>query len=501
MKFLLNCLSLVLVCVFSFNAAYATVIEESPNILQIDFYPNGAKFTFESKTDEKGNFEVILPSSFSHITDWRMVPISRPGWIPPSLSELNSEIESNKNKMNLLNAKIGSLNQTLRLLGEMRNRGDDFNNFINYIREAQSIHESAAVEIFNLHAEREKIEVRFNALTEEFRSKLPDNHDRAIKVSGRSDANSTVRIEAFTNAARWAPVHKLNLDTQTGKIAAKLYAHVVQRTGIDAAEIPVRFHTNNPQRSDVVPQLPPLIVDIRQRAVPVPLQRSRAALQDEALIMAPMFEMAMDAPRIESGLISVTIDSEGSIKGGGVTEEIYLGSYSINSQISLISIPEYGSAVYLVAETEPLEQIIVEGNAKLYVDGNISSNIYLRRFVEGERAELTFGIAPLVTAEKRNIIPKTDTSWWGTSGYLNNGYTIEITNGMATEQTIIVKDRIPVSANTRISVRNIRYAPEPSEKTEDNILTWNINVKPGETFKISVNYTLEFPASESLMFR
>ena len=503
MKFLLK-LTLLLSYFFLINTAYAGSLEEYPNISKIDFYPNGAMFTFECGTDLEGNFEIALPSSFTQVTEWRTVPIWRPGWVPPSLFELKTEIEDTKDKMTLLDAKIGSLVQTLKLLGEMRIKDNNYDSYFYYLVEAQNANERAALEISNLSDEREKLKLKLDALTEEFSSKLPDNHDRAIRVIGKSDADSTVKIEAFTNAAHWSPEYKFNLDAQTGRIDAKLYAYVVQRTGFDAFNTPVRFHTNNPERRNTVPQLPPLIVDIRPKVEPI-ARSDRRSIVYESGARPDTSEMqlafAPSPPQMISGLISIVIDSEGDIKGDGVVDEISLGNYFIDSTTSLISIPEYGKAVYLVAKTTPLKQAIIGSNAKFNVDGSASTSFQIRSFNEGEEAELTFGTAPLVNVEKKNIISKSDSSWWGNNGYLNDGYTIEIMNGMPTQQTITVKDRIPVSANSRILIRDIKYNPTPGEITEDNLLTWDIMLKPGEKFEISVNYTLEFPSAESLIFK
>ena len=501
MKFLLK-LTFFLSYFFLINTACAATIEEYPNILQIDFYPNGAMFTFECKTDIEGNFEIVLPSSFTQITEWRTIPIIRPGWIPPSLLELETEIQDNKDKMNLFDAKISSLVQTIKLLGEMQIKETNFDNFIYNVMEAQSENERAALEISSIKEEREKLKVKLDALTEEFNSKLPGNHDKAIKIVGKSDAYSTVRVEAYTNAAQWSPEYRFNLNTQTGKIDAKLYVHAVQRTGFDAIATPIRFHTNNPERANSVPKLLPQIVDIRPKIEPV--ARSRAVVYESATLdylSEPQIEFAPRAPQMISGLISVVIDSEGDIKGDGIAEEISLGQYLIDSTVSLVSIPEYGKTVYLIAKTAPLKIALIGSNAKFYVDGNASANFNIKNFGEGEEAELTFGTAPLVNVEKKNIISKSDSSWWGSSGYLNDGYTIEIMNGMPTQQTITVKDRIPISANSKILVKDIKYNPTPKEITEDNLLTWEIKLNPGEKSEISVNYTLEFPSAESLIFK
>jgi hypothetical protein len=53
------------------------------------------------------------------------------------------------------------------------------------------------------------------SLSEEYISKLPNDHNKAIKIIGKSDVNSIVKIGAFTNAASWKPEYKLSPHCQT----------------------------------------------------------------------------------------------------------------------------------------------------------------------------------------------------------------------------------------------------------------------------------------------
>ena len=78
---------------------------------------------------------------------------------------------------------------------------------------------------------------------------------------------------------------------------------------------------------------------------------------------------------------------------------------------------------------------------------------------------------------------------------------IEITNGTKDEQTITVKDRMPIPTDDKIKleVKNI----EPREKTrdKDNLLTWEITVPAGATVPITVDYALSYPSGEEIEYR
>lgn len=494
MKLLLN-----FVCVLLLFAGTCAASEKA-QVVEMDFYPNGAKFIFECETDEDGKFELELPTTFSQITDWSSTPGLRPGWIPPFLRGLDTTIKKGREKLNEFEAKILSLQQTLTLLGSPKTQNDNFGDLLGFIRDAQALSEKTAIEISKIKSERDDLKSKIDLFEMDFNSKMPNDASYSLQISGSGEKNSKVRVEAFSNFASWAPRQIMKLDSQTGKIDAELHAMTSQKTGIDGQGT-IRFHTNVPQNDVGLPELPPKIVDIRPAAPVVPMPRQALAKSEVMDNSAVYGAMPMLPPEMVSKLAAVTVRGSGKVIGNGVEEDISLGKYTIDSNVSLIAVPEYGDAVYIVAETAPLKQPIIGGAGVLYVDGAASSSPYIKSYGEGERAKITFGTTPLIKTERKDIVSKSDTSWWGTSGKLNDGYNIRVTNGMPSEQKVTVIDRIPVSASGQITVANVKFDPAPKEKSDENIITWEISLKPGESANISVSYTLEFPAAESLMFR
>ena len=58
---------------------------------------------------------------------------------------------------------------------------------------------------------------------------------------------------------------------------------------------------------------------------------------------------------------------------------------------------------------------------------------------------------------------------------------------------------IPVDEKIKLEVK--RIDPEPTERDAENRLTWKFSLKPGETRKIVVEYTLTYPSGETLEYR
>jgi hypothetical protein len=137
--------------------------------------------------------------------------------------------------------------------------------------------------------------------------------------------------------------------------------------------------------------------------------------------------------------------------------------------------------------------------AELAVDGEMTGKLQIPGYGKAQES-LPFGMAARLTSKKERFIGKTGSSWLG-KGILEDGYTLSITNGMETAQEITVKDRIPVSANDKITLEVTKIDPAPAQRDSENRLTWKINIDPGETKKIVVEYTLRYPGEETLEYR
>ncbi len=62
-------------------------------------------------------------------------------------------------------------------------------------------------------------------------------------------------------------------------------------------------------------------------------------------------------------------------------------------------------------------------------------------------------------------------------------------------------DRIPVPARDNIKLQDLVVSPEPAEKIEKGLVTWNVELEKGQSSEISVKYTVTYPADKELMFR
>ncbi|MDR2180802.1 MAG: DUF4139 domain-containing protein [Synergistaceae bacterium] len=511
------CAALAFLCGCAFGADVGDVRDagDAGEVLEaavrsVDFYPSGARFVFQAGAAPGRNFEITLPGAFQpdsvrflspgDVSSLRVEAVTRDLWTPPALVLLKFQIDERDRRLKLYEARKAALEQTKAMIGSPlpENFGGDVKSLILYIEDAQAMRLRIENELVDLDSDIEKTAKELAALQSEYDRKTPDGAENAVRVQGMAAAGAEgpLLFEAFTYSAGWGVRYDMSLDSATGDIGAVMNARVRQNTGLDVSG-EFAFHTRQPSFSIGPPQIYPLVVDL-QMGEDVEF---RSATKERAIMkQAAVNSMEPDAPapQVSATLADVSVKGTGSLKGDGTPEDVALGRFTLKSVPVLVAIPEQSREAWIVASMDSIPEPLLPGQAELAVDGAATGKSAIPEYGMGQ-TYLPFGMASRLTAKKTRLVGKTGSSWLG-AGILEDGYTLEITSGMDVEREVTVKDRLPLPANDKITLEVTKIDPAPADRDKENRLTWKIRVKPGETKKIVVEYTLRHPGETPLTY-
>jgi uncharacterized protein (TIGR02231 family) len=496
----------------------------TPEVNTVDFYPTGARFVFRIPAfeGERRDFEFTLPGAFDSqsvrlltqdgVTSMRAEAVTVKLTPPKELDPLKKVAAEKQRELRLWRARQNAVNQALYMLHSMLSPdvdGKEFFSYVDKVREERLRYETELVDLeLGMEKAAEELkaaEEELNALRSELERKRPRNETQVVSVSGTAITADPILFEAYTSAAGWNVRYDMNLDSGTGVITAKMQARAWQQTGLNLKG-EFFFHSRHPSPSIDPPEVSPMPVGLLVRprsgqgypGAPGmgSLKRTSAAddLDLEAIPPAP----TAPTPSMTATLTNVSVKGTGSLKSDGTPEDVMLGRFELTSTPLLSAIPERIREAWIVASLDAIPMPLLPGAADLAVDGMGSGRISIPAF--GLQDTLSFGMAPRVTATKERLIGKSGTSWFG-KGVFEDGYTLEIVSNMETEREVTVKDRIPLPVDERVQLEIKGINPAPVERDKDNKLTWKLSLKPGETRKIVVEYSLRYPSDEVLDYR
>jgi len=469
---------------------------------RVDVYPGEAVVRISLAAEPAMSLE--LPSAFdpSSVTvsgegdvkvaglDVREVP--RTGWVPPSLAPLAEEVEKAHAQVEVLSSRAASIAQGVKHLEAAVPEGLKEVELAAYVDAALKKREALELKASETKGLLEKAQKEYEALKAEYEGRFPGRPDRVVLVTFSTEGKGEVLLTARTDSARWRPLYRLELNSSTGEIRGVYGVEVNQKSGIDW-DGEVVFHTVRPRGGVRIPDMPPLIADIHDP------DKNKKAFELAMRAAAPALDGAA-GEYLEEGLTDVAIRTSAAVNGSGEDVTIDAGTFTEESEVSLVCIPEYSPEAWTVATVKSLGRALLPGEARLSVDGKDTGRTRLEALSMGQEAVLPFGTTPLVTAEREEMIPTTGTSWI-VKGKHQRGYIITVSNGLDKAVKVRVKDRVPVPANEAIKIQDVTLSPAPAERDEKGFLTWEIALDKGKSSQVSVKYTVTYPSDKELIFR
>jgi uncharacterized protein (TIGR02231 family) len=118
----------------------------------------------------------------------------------------------------------------------------------------------------------------------------------------------------------------------------------------------------------------------------------------------------------------------------------------------------------------------------------------IKAVASGEEFEMYLGVDQNVKVE--HILKKKETISKAKSKTTKVRYTylISVENFRRGTTELRIADRVPVSTMREVKIDKLEFVPEPSEQTDEGLLTWKLQMEHGEKREISIEYVVEYPS-------
>ncbi len=214
-------------------------------------------------------------------------------------------------------------------------------------------------------------------------------------------------------------------------------------------------------------------------------------------------EVALVGGRLSGGLVMVgdTVTyhypNRVTLRDGADQMQLALDELDLKATTVALAVPIYSDTAYVSAEvTNGSAEILLPGQANLYVDGAYRGQSNTPLIAAEDTAKIGFGAIDGIrlkrTVENRS---EGDRGIISKSNQRDEAVVIEIRNLTDEAWPLKVVDRIPYSEQDDLIVS---YKAVPAETQKDaegqrGILTWDLELKAGETKEIRLEHSLNWP--------
>lgn len=342
-----------------------------------------------------------------------------------------------------------------------------------------------------------------------------------LSVSVPQTVNTTFTITYFTQMAGWVPCYDINIASMDKPVKMKSRAQVAQYTGLDWKNVKITLSNATPNSTKEAPvfnswfisfytprQLHKGYDDVRSNSVSYSTQKLSAmegvkatdgatasAKGNQPLMMDDFVEVDMQEVAVNYN-IAVPYD----IPGNGKEQLIDLKSYDIKADYKYYSIPKLSDETYLIATLSDYAQYnLLPGYATVTFDNTFVGRTFLRPNVTEENISLTLTTDPRISVKREKQNDYCSTKHVGSTTTVTQSYRITVKNNQTKAVKLTLKEQYPLSSNKDIEVKLEEVKPAATyNKTETGVLTWDVELKAGETQTFVVTYSVKYPKDRNI---
>ncbi len=412
--------------------------------------------------------------------------------IQNNINAIEAEIESLREEKNLLKANRKIENSSS--IAALQQRAQYFKSRIKAIHKA----------IFKLEMQLKPLEEKEKKLQAQIdqwekRVKKP-SLDAIITLHSDRSQEINLRLAYITRQAYWRPAYTIRSQGNGKPLDWTYKAEVYQNTGIDWNNVTVSLSSYSPHYHLRVPRAEPWYLS-PVKSYPVAYMRKakgepalmNAQLEtDEEISFTPAEEIQ------KSFDVQYTLTRKYDVLSGNEPTLIRLKKFSTPAEYTYFAVPYKDPSAYLIATVKNLNKYrLLPGRARLYFEDRYTGQSHINPQAGDTVLKLAFGADPEIHIERKRTDNFKDYQLIGGKVTVKRAYEIIVTNHKQKPVEIIIKDRVPVSQDEKIEVKNIKT---DGSLEKNGIITWKKTLAPGQKATLHFSFEVKYPKDYQLYF-
>lgn len=367
---------------------------------------------------------------------------------------------------------------------------------------------------------------------------LLQNQERAraevhIGIQDLDGAGGVIRISYLIPNANWRPHYEVDVDTVNHTLQLRAFAIVRQMTGEDWPEVPVSFSTSAPELGSDIPDLAAIRLN-RPRYQDLPLEEAEITrLGRQVLLGGTRFrtgEMNFDGGTVLGGeefysyalaggkldhilpvfsnrgfLRTFSSVKPEQIPSDGESHRLLYAIKQLDFDEERICAPELNTAVFrrIIARVTGSDPLL-HGTVAVFLGEDYLGQAIIQTTAPGEEMVLDLGVDGQVTVKRIQRDSEEQVGIFSKAIHYRTDLELVVENFHSDPITVSLRERIPFTESDQLRVQIDRSAtthlPEGLE-SDDGLLSWSLEVSPGEATKVRLVWWIAAPPDVQLTRR
>ncbi|HBX65695.1 MAG TPA: hypothetical protein DEG32_05905, partial [Balneolaceae bacterium] len=323
------------------------------------------------------------------------------------------------------------------------------------------------------------------------------------EVQSDTDQALTFQLTYLVRNAGWKPSYDIRGTDINAPLSLNYKAGIYQNTGVDWENVSLTVGSGNPSLNSTLPEINPHFIGFRENQV---IQTKQVAYEEMAM---PSYsdgvnleaEMALNpVTRFNQNqtTFSYTIETPYSVPSNGKEYTVEFRKEELPAKYIYATIPRFSEKAYLTASINDWNEFdLIPGQASIYFDNAYVGSTSISTDSFEDSLQVSLGVDQGINVKRKKLREYSENTFFGNKVEENYTWEINLRNNKDTEISINVKDLIPISNNEDIVVEKINLS-KGDINDETGIITWFVQLDPGQSKSIKFSYRLRYPKGREL---
>ncbi|MDV6167567.1 DUF4139 domain-containing protein [Flavobacterium sp. DG1-102-2] len=335
-----------------------------------------------------------------------------------------------------------------------------------------------------------------------------------LQVMSDVPQSTNLDITYLTGNASWTPFYDLRADNTTTPINMLYKAQVIQQTGVDWKKVKLTLSSGMPNQSSYAPELSAWFLSLADNfkykdtiIQAKPNANFIQTLQGQVPgLEISTGEMSLDKSNISNYTtitehqmnISFDIDLPYDVLSNGKQHSVTLKEIKLPATYRHYAVPKLEQDAFLLAEIDDYSKYnLLKGEANIIFEGMYIGKTYINPSQTTDTLSLSMGRDKKISIEREKVAEKSGSKFLSSGREQTFTYDIIIRNNKKEAAKISVKDQYPISTDKEIETTLLQSDGAKVDQ-ESGLLTWELNLKPGESKKLRLSYRVKHPKNRNV---
>jgi hypothetical protein len=191
--------------------------------------------------------------------------------------------------------------------------------------------------------------------------------------------------------------------------------------------------------------------------------------------------------------VTYNIDLPYDVPSNGKEQNVVLKEVSVPSIYKYYTAPKLDKDAYLLGEVADWESLnLLPGEANIIFEGTYIGKSFIDPNSIQDTLNLTLGRDKRVVVLREKLADYSSVKFLGTNKKQTFTYELTVKNNKKEKINMILKDQYPLSTTREIEVELLQ-SDKAFVNEETGVLTWPLELAPGEVKKVRVSYSVKYP--------